>query len=154
MPTMAPKNDRTSCVRAIIDTNLLVSGMFWHGAPHALLDQVRSGALTLVSSPALVAEFARVLSRPKFDVVLQRSQTSREQTLRELRDLVELMEPTPLAQPVCRDPDDDAVLALAVTAQAEVIVSGDSDLLVLQSFEGIQIVTAAQALQRLQALGR
>jgi len=50
--------------------------------------------------------------------------------------------------PVCRGPDDDAVLACALTAHAELIVSGDKDLLVLQSLQGIPILTAAQALQQ------
>lgn len=55
-----------------------------------------------------------------------------------------------LASPVSRDPDDDAVLACALAAKADLIVSGDQDLLVLQAFEGIPIVTAAQALERLK----
>lgn len=48
-------------VRAVVDTNVLLSGLLWHGAPHALLEQVRTGALTLVSSPALLAELAGVI---------------------------------------------------------------------------------------------
>ena len=63
---------------------------------------------------------------------------------------VVVLEVVPLPQPVCRDPDDDAVLALALQAQADVIVSGDQDLLVLGSFEGISILTARQALERMQ----
>jgi uncharacterized protein len=51
---------------------------------------------------------------------------------------------------VCRDPDDDAVLACAKAAQVDLIVSGDEDLLVLQQFEGIAVVTAAQALDKLK----
>jgi len=53
----------------------------------------------------------------------------------------------PLPQPVCRDPDDDAVLACALAAQVDLIVSGDADLLVLEQFEGIRIVTPAQAVK-------
>jgi len=54
---------------------------------------------------------------------------------------------------VCRDPDDDEVLALAIAAQVDLIISGDDDLLVLQAFEGIPIVNPAQALLRLGAEG-
>ena len=54
--------------------------------------------------------------------------------------------------PVCRDPDDDAVLACAKAAQVDWIVSGDQDLLVLQRFDGMAIVTAAQALEQLMLL--
>jgi uncharacterized protein len=50
---------------------------------------------------------------------------------------------------VCRDPDDDQVLALAIAAKVELIVSGDNDLLSLSSFEGIPIVAPAEALLRI-----
>jgi putative PIN family toxin of toxin-antitoxin system len=136
-------------VRAVIDTNVLVSGLLWHGAPHALLERVRAGSLTLVASPALLAELEQVIGRAKFDAILTRSATSREDTLNELRQLAELVEPPPLPQPVCRDPDDDQALALALAARVDLIVSGDDDLLALGSFEGIPIVSPAQAVQRI-----
>jgi len=138
-------------MRAAIDTNVLLSALLWGGTPHALLEHVRNGTLTLISSPTLLAELARVLDRPKFDVVLLRSNTSRVQTLAEVRLLAEVIDPPPLAQPVCRDPDDDAVLALALAAQADILIKGDDDLLCLGSFESIPILTPAQALQRLLA---
>jgi uncharacterized protein len=62
---------------------------------------------------------------------------------------VQVIDVAPLPQPVCRDPDDDEVLALAAAASADLIVSGDNDLLVLDQFEGVPIVNAALALQRL-----
>ena len=108
-------------MRAAIDTNVLLSGLLWRGPAHTLLEQVRNGSVVFLSSPELLAELA------------------------------ELTDPPPLAQPVCRDPDDDAVLALATAALADVIVSGDDDLLSLVSFEGIPILNPAQALQ--QVLG-
>jgi uncharacterized protein len=108
-------------VRAAIDTNVLIAGLLWRGPPHALLEHVRAGTVSLVSSPALLAALA------------------------EVRQLAEVIEPPPLPQPVCRDPDDDQVLALALAAKVELIVSGDNDLLSLGTFEGIPIVAPAQA---------
>lgn len=136
-------------MRAVVDTNVLVSGLLWHGAPHELLEQIRAGALALISSPALLAELETVIGRAKFDAILTRSNTSRARALVEVRQLAEVIEPPPLPQPVCRDPDDDRVLALAVAAQADLIVSGDDDLLALGSFHGIPIVTAVQAVERI-----
>ena len=49
-------------VRAVADTNVLLSGLFWRGKPHALMEQVRAGGLNLISSPALLAELAEVMS--------------------------------------------------------------------------------------------
>lgn len=133
-------------MRAVIDTNVLLSGLLWHGAPHLLLRAVRDGVFVLVSSPALLAELERVISRKKFDAILTRSNTSKKESLAELRQLAEVIEPPPLPQQVCRDPDDDAVLALAVAAQADIIVSGDDDLLALVRYQGIPIVGPAEAL--------
>jgi uncharacterized protein len=136
-------------VRAVIDTNVLIAALLWRGPPHALLEQVRAGTVSLVSSPALLAELADVLGRTKFDAILMRTNTSRERSLAEVRQLVEVIEPPPLPKPVCRDPDDDQVLALAIAAKVELIVSGDNDLLSLSSFEGIPIVAPAEALLRI-----
>jgi uncharacterized protein len=135
-------------MRAVIDTNVLLAGLLWRGPPYALLEQVRSGALTFISSPKLLSELAEVLARPKFDAIVLRANASREQMLVQVRMLAEVMESPPLPQPVCRDPDDDAVLALAIAAQADLIVSGDEDLLSLTRFEGIPILSPAMALQR------
>lgn len=138
-----------SGVRAVVDTNVLVSGLLWRGTPHALLEHLRGGALVLLSSPALLAELVDVIGRAKFDAVLARTSTSRERTLAEVRQLAEVIEPPPLPRPVCRDPDDDTLLALALAAHADFIVTGDDDLLALKSFEGIPIVTVAQAIETL-----
>ena len=109
---------------------------------------MRNGAVTFISSPALLAELAQVLARPKFDAVLSRSNSSRQQMLVQVHMLAEVIDPPPLAQPLCRDPDDHAVPALARAAQADVIVSGDDDLLSLASFDSIPILNPAQALAR------
>jgi uncharacterized protein len=136
-------------MRAVIDTNVLLSGLLWRGPAHALLEQVRNGSVTFLSSPELLAELADVLARPKFDAILSRSNSSREQMLTQMHQLAELTDPPRLTQPVCRDPDDDAVLALAIATLADVIVSGDDDLLSLTSFEGIPILNPAQVLQQI-----
>lgn len=136
-------------MRAVVDTNVLVSGLLWHGTPHAFLEQVRAGALGLICSPALWAEFKAVIARPKFDLILARANISREDVLAQVRLLVEMIEPPPAAMSVSRDPDDDAVLALAVAAQVDLVVSGDDDLLALKSYQGIPIVTPAQAVAQI-----
>jgi len=95
-----------------------------------------------------------VLTRPSATKRLALIDKQAHEVLLDYAAAVEIVEPAPLPQPVCRDPDDDAVLALALAAQADLIVSGDQDLLVLQRFEGVPIVNAAQALQLLDARGK
>jgi putative PIN family toxin of toxin-antitoxin system len=138
-------------MRVVLDTNVLLSGLLWHGPPHTLIERVREGTLFLVSSPALLAELGEVIARPQFAAIVARSNTSPEHSLAELRALAEVIEPAPLATPVCRDPDDDAVLALAIAARADLIVSGDRDLLDLQRFQDIAILTPAEALRKTEA---
>lgn len=138
-------------MRAILDTNILIAALLWRGAPHRLLEHVRSGALTLIGSPVLLAELTDVIGRDKFNDILIRTHTSRERSLDEVRRLTELIDAPPLPQPVCRDPNDDAVLACAIAAQVDLIVSGDQDLLVLKRYQYIPIVTPAQALRLIDA---
>lgn len=136
-------------MQAVFDTNVLVSALFWRGSPHALLEEVRNGCIALITNPTLLAELTDVIGRAKFEAILTRTHTSREQALAQVRQLAEVIDPPPLKRRVWRDPDDDAVLALALASTADWIVSGDDDLLVLQTFEGIAIITPIQALLRI-----
>ena len=138
-------------MRVVIDTNVLLSALLWHGAPHALFDQVRVGTIELVMSPNLIVEIADVIHRRKFAAILQRTTRTPERILSELHALAEVVAAPPLPQPVCRDPDDDAVLACALAAQADWIVSGDADLLALKTFHSIPIITVVDALQRINS---
>ena len=122
----------------------MISGLLWHGNPRQVLDATRTGAITLSTSAALLAELAEVLQRPKFAQRLARANVTPHTLVFGYATLARLVVPAPIAPVIEADPDDDAVLACAVAAHAEVIVSGDSNLLVLESYEGISIITAAQ----------
>lgn len=138
--------------RIVIDTNVVLAGLLWRGPPYSLLAQVgKTPGMQLFSSQALLDELADVLMRPSPTKRLNQINLTAHSVLADYVRAVTVLQPQPLPQPVCRDPDDDEVLALALLAQADVIVSGDNDLLVLQSFMGIPIVTAAQALQSIAA---
>jgi len=85
----------------------------------------------------------------KLNAELLKRDISAQQLVINYSALCDVVSPSPLPAPVCRDPDDDAALACAKAAQADCIVSGDKDLLVFQMFEGILIMTPAQAVARL-----
>ena len=91
-------------MRAVIDTNVLLSGLLWHGQPHRLLEHVRGGTLAMVSSPALLAELADVIGRTTFAAILVRSTTTRRKLLAKMRRLVEGIRPGPRAPPCCAAP--------------------------------------------------
>lgn len=151
MPRSRPPELSAASVRIVLDTNVIVAGLLWRGPPHVLLEQVRAGSLRLILSPVLQAELSEVIRRPKFDAILARGGVSRERLLAEFQHLAERIEPHPLPEPRCRDPDDDHVLALAIAGKADLIVSGDDDLLSMRDCEGIPILAPAEAVAMVRA---
>ena len=121
----------------------------WQGTPGRLIELAREHELELFTSPVLVEELAEVLHRKKLARAVRATGLSAAQMLRHYRRLAYLVDARALARQVSRDADDDAVLACALAAQAELIVTGDEDLLSLERFHGIDIVTARQAVERI-----
>lgn len=108
------------------------------------------GKANLFLSPALLAEFSEVLSRPKFAERLAAKRTTAADLARKLSEQVTIVSPSVLDLPSdLRDPKDLPVLACAIAARVDAIVSGDNDLLSLKSFQGIPIMNARQALEKL-----
>lgn len=121
-------------MRLILDTNVLIAAFVSRGVCHSLLEHAQQ-AHTLISSPVLLAEFEDKLAH-KFKVPSDR--VARAGAL--IRNASELIEPSALVPGVCRDPDNDWVLATAVQGNCRCIVTGDKDLLVLDAYRGVQIL--------------
>lgn len=138
-------------MRIVADTNTVVSGLLWRGAPRKLIDAARARQVTLVTSSALLAELAEVLGRDRFIVRLRQARVSARSLVEGYAGIVHWVDAAPLAGPVARDPDDDEILACAAAAHASAIVSGDDDLVSLRSYQDIPILTAAEALRRIEA---
>lgn len=136
-------------MRLVLDTNTVVSGLLWDGPPSLLQEAARDGKIDLYTSPALLAELGRVLVRRKFLSPLERIRASVDELIEGYAELAQLVRPALIAPVVFADPDDDHVVACALAAQADLMVSGDSHLLNLKAYQGIPIVTAAEALTRL-----
>jgi len=132
-------------VRVVADTNTVLSAFLWGGPPKAVLDAARAEQITLFSSAALLAELEDVLNRDKFAARIARIESTTATLLRQYRALISLVRPIAIA-PTSRDPDDDHVLACALGARAELIISRDKDLLTLGTFHAIRILPAAPAL--------
>lgn len=134
-------------VRVVLDTNTLVSGIISRdGPPRRLLDGARTQAFELCSSAILLVELLDVLSRDKFVRRLEVAGLTPQGIVVDVRRLVSLVEPADVPRVIAADPDDDHVLACAVAARAELIVSGDRHLLDLGSdYRGIHIASPAAA---------
>ena len=133
-------------MRAVADTNVVVSGLLWQGPPRRVLDLARAGTLELFTSPALLVELEDVLGRRKFARRLQAAGVEPRDLILGYAALARVVVPTERPAAVPEDPDDDEVLACALAARAEIIVSGDRHLRNLGTFRGIRIVTAVELL--------
>jgi putative PIN family toxin of toxin-antitoxin system len=135
--------------RWVVDTNVLVSAFLWQGTPGKVIELAGEKEVQLFTSRALLDELAATLAKKKLAKYVAATGLSAEQMLANYRRIATLVTTKQLEQQVSRDADDDAVLACALAARADLIVSGDDDLLVLKSFDGISIVTAALAVHQI-----
>jgi len=131
--------------RIVVDTNILVSRLLLvDSVPARAVRKAASDAQLLVSETTMT-ELADVLARPKFDAYV--SLEDRQQFIRLLGRIAEMV-PVIHTIRACRDPRDDKFLELAVNGAADLIVTGDQDLLVLHPFRGIPIITPAAYVAR------
>ena len=123
-------------MNAILDTNVLISGIFFSGPPRRILEAWSHGAFDLVLSPEILDEYRRVADE------LHSQYTSIE--IGPILDLLVVRSRICLAEPlgtqVCTDPDDDKFLACAIAASVHTIVSGDKSLLRVSGYQGIKVV--------------
>jgi putative PIN family toxin of toxin-antitoxin system len=134
-------------VRIVLDTNVVLSALLWRGTPYRLFRAIRQHEHDqLFSSAALLEELGRVLTRPTPAKRLALLGMVAHEALALYIDAIELMTPLTVPILVAADPDDDQVIATAVAAEADLVVSGDRHLLDLGSHGTIRIVTPAEAM--------
>jgi uncharacterized protein len=134
--------------RVVLDTNVIVSALFWGGTPGMVFLAALSGEILSITSAPLMLEMRRVISRPKFAAKLTEKQWTVE-AIGLTYYLISILEPTADIPPnIVRDPKDQIVLATAVGGKADYICSGDKDLLTLKEYDGIPILNSADLLQR------
>ncbi|HET9743376.1 MAG TPA: putative toxin-antitoxin system toxin component, PIN family [Terriglobales bacterium] len=129
-------------IKAVIDTNVLVSGIFWTGTPARILQAWSEGRFRLLLSIPILEEYARVIE----EVGRRRLAIFDTRMLYLLTVRSEVVDPPRLPQRVCTDPDDDKFLETAVGGDADYVISGDRALLRLQTFQGGRILKPAEFL--------
>jgi putative PIN family toxin of toxin-antitoxin system len=134
-------------VRAVLDTNVVASGLLWGGAPRQLLQAAREKKLHLYTSTPLLLELTDILGRVKFAHKIAAAQLSVDQLVERYALLTTVVHPAAIPPTILEDPDDDHVLACALAAKAEIIVSGDRHLLDLKEHRGVRIVRVAEAVR-------
>lgn len=130
-------------MRIVIDTNVVISGIFFGGVPKKILNAAISGQLIACATMEIIDEYEEIIHE-----MVERKQGHLNHTI--LQSLIPVMEIiVPVSRvTLSRDPDDDKFLGCAKDASALYIVSGDKDLLVLEQFEEIPIITAKEFCER------
>ena len=131
--------------RIVLDTNVFISGLLSATSPPARVLELAVRHGQLLASVDTQQELVRTMLSERFDRYVSRAR--REALLVRIAPLVELVASTQVVR-ACRDPKDDKFLEAAVNGRADVLITGDKELLVLDPFAGIPIVTPAQYLER------
>lgn len=130
--------------RVVLDTNALISRLLSRRSVPAQAVDLAITRHRILASEATLMELAEILSRAKFDPYL--TIVERQDFLRQFDRIAERIEVLRTIR-ACRDPKDDKFLELAVEGAADIVVTGDGDLLAINPFPGIAIVTPAQFLE-------
>ena len=139
-------------MKVVLDTNVLISAFLWQGPAKEIFVLAERNHFTICTNKELLDEFERVLGYPKLKRNLARINKTPAEIIAEFMEIVAYYPSHYFPAPVVtKDPSDDHVLACALSANAEVIVSGDAHLTRLKTFRTIPILTPRQFLTSLQA---
>ena len=130
-------------MRIVVDTNVLISGVFFGGMPRKVLSAVIHKEITACATEEIVEEYNEIVQ----EMITRKQGHLNNDILAPLIGTMEIVEAKTRVE-LSRDPDDDKFLGCAKDAKALYIVSGDKDLLVLEKFEGIEIITAKEFCER------
>jgi putative PIN family toxin of toxin-antitoxin system len=136
-------------MRAVLDTNVLISSVIASGIPHEIVVRGYDGDFELVVSRETVSEFRQTLR--KYPDRFQLDETEIQTEVETLQYFAEFVDPDESIAAVQRDPDDDKFLEAAVAGDADYVVSGDQHLLDFDSFRGIDIVEPRTFYERLES---
>ncbi len=124
-------------MRIVIDTNVLISGVFFGGFPRKILSAVVRQKITACATTEIINEYEEIVQ----EMINRKQRHINRAILSPLIKTMEIIEPITHVE-ICRDPDDNKFLGCAKDSHALYIVSGDKDLLVIEKYGNIQIITA------------
>ena len=135
-------------MRAVLDTNVIMSAVFFGGVPLDVLSAWHSGEFELVVSEAVMSEYREIAERmkEKFPAVDPGTWLSY------IESRATMVSAEPLNSQVCEDADDDVFLACAVAAKAKIVCSGDRHLLACDGWNDIEVLTPRMLYNQLRYL--
>ena len=137
-------------MRVVLDTNVLIASFVWRRRLAPIFDAVRDGQVTPCFTGTTFSELKRTLLYPKFEAQLLKNRTTPEYITRLLSSRAHFAHGAYAVTEIKSDPSDNHILACAVSAQAEVIVSGDKHLLAIGSYRDIPIVAPEEFMRKIK----
>ena len=134
-------------IRAVLDTNVLISALLFSGPPSRLVSAWQASRFHPVLSQSILEEYVRALAYPKFHLTVEEIRVLAEE---EILPFFETVEAKPFLVKKLRDPDDAKFIECALAASVPWIVSGDSDLLDVARVESVRIITVSAFLDQLK----
>lgn len=134
--------------KVVLDTNTLISGILWDGNEAKIIEKAERNEIQLFTSQKLLQELEEVLKREKFSKKLEGKKYTVNEAVTKIALIATLIESTHKINVIKEDPDDNRVLECAVSAKADVIISGDGHLLNLKNYAGIDIVPASEFIKQ------
>ena len=134
----------------MLDTNVVASALLWGGTPRLLLQAARDKRIEVFTCTVMLAELTDILGRRKFASKIAASGLTIDQLVDGYAQLAAFVHPSPIAR-IAPDPDDDVVIATALAAKVELVVTGDKPLLSVIGHQGVKIVGVAQAVDIINA---
>ena len=135
-------------MKVVLDVNVWISGLLWGGVPGQILKLAKNQRITIFASEKILADIEDTLERPKLQSRKQYWGYTTAYLMTIVQELIQPCVDRLLEVPQLRDADDAVILASAIVIQAEVIITGDLDLLTLHDFENIPIITPQEFLSR------
>ena len=125
-------------MRVVVDTNVFISGVFFGGKPRVVLESIVRGDITAFASKAIIEEYSETVQ----DLIGRRQGSLSQEAVSSFVASLNIIE-TRTKVIASRDPDDDKFIECALDASALYIISGDKDLLSLEKYRGVTMITAA-----------
>ena len=124
-------------MKLVLDTNIFISAFYWGGNSQKIIDRVIEGIDELYISEEIINEISEVMARPKF-------KTERKTIDGYIKTIIKsgkIIKIEGKIKGICRDKDDDDKLECAIISNADFLITGDEDILILKNYENVKIIT-------------
>lgn len=138
-------------IRITVDTNVLISATFWHGASEKIIDKVENKEVVLTLSEKIIEEYIKVLNYEEIQQKMKEKNLQIKEAMLRIGLIAEIVEVKTKIRVVKEDPEDDKIIECAVEGNVDYIISQDKHLLSIKKFQNIPIIHPQEFLKILNS---